>query len=88
MSTTVQYTPKGVCSSNMKVTLSDNGTIEEIVITGGCDGNLSGISALVKGMDAQEATTRLAGIRCGAKSTSCPDQLTIALKKALDAQSH
>ena len=53
---------------------------------GGCAGNIKGIMALVKGMKAEEAIERLSGIRCGFKTTSCPDQLAITLREALDQQ--
>ena len=79
---TIQYKPKGVCSQLMNVTIQD-GVIQDIQVLGGCSGNLQGISALVKGMKAQEAIERLKGIRCGFKSTSCPDQLAKGLEKAL-----
>ena len=80
---TIQYKPKGVCSQLMNVTIQD-GIIQEVQVLGGCSGNLQGISALVKGMKAQEAIERLKGIRCGFKSTSCPDQLARGLEKALE----
>ncbi|WP_409968106.1 TIGR03905 family TSCPD domain-containing protein [Bengtsoniella intestinalis] len=86
MSTTVQFRPQGVCSNGMQVTLDENGIIEQVVITGGCNGNLSGISSLIKGMDAKEAIARMEGISCGPRSTSCPDQLSKALRQALQTQ--
>jgi len=76
------YKPKGVCSRQMNLEL-ENGKIKSVQIIGGCDGNLKGISRLVEGMDAREAVTRLKGIRCGFKDTSCPDQLARALQEAL-----
>ena len=79
---TYTYQPKGVCSRQMVVELEGN-TIKSVEVLGGCNGNLQGISRLVEGMDAHEAIRRLQGIRCGYKSTSCPDQLSVALKKAL-----
>ena len=60
-----------------------NGKVTNVEFVGGCDGNTKGIAQLVKGMDAQEAADRLAGIRCGYKPTSCPDQLAQALREAL-----
>ena len=78
---TIQYRPKGVCSSYMEIDV-DNGVIQDCRVKGGCSGNLKGISALVRGMSAREAVERLKGIRCGAKSTSCPDQLARALEEA------
>jgi len=76
------YRPKGVCSEEFRFTLN-NGTIENIQVIGGCNGNLKGICALLTGTDAAEAVNRLKGIRCGEKSTSCPDQLAQALEVAL-----
>ena len=73
---------KGVCSRSTKVVLED-GIIKEVKIIGGCDGNIKGISQLVVGMSAKEAIKRIKGIRCGLKSTSCPDQLALALEEAL-----
>lgn len=73
------YTTKGTCSRLINISV-DNGVIEDVSFVGGCNGNLQGISRLVKGMKVDEAISRLDGIRCGAKSTSCPDQLAQALK--------
>lgn len=79
---TVEYKPKGVCSRAMRVTVED-GVVQNVEVLGGCDGNLKGIVSLVRGMKAEEAITRLEGIRCGGKATSCPDQLSKALRQAL-----
>lgn len=78
----IQYKPRGVCSYLMSIEL-DDGMIRDIEIHGGCSGNLQGICQLVKGRSADEVITLLRGIRCGSKSTSCPDQLAIALSEAL-----
>ena len=75
----MRYQTKGTCSSSIDIEVN-NGVIESVAFTGGCNGNLKGISALVKGMTVEEAISRLEGIRCGFKSTSCPDQLAQALK--------
>jgi len=75
----MRYKPQGVCSSAIDIEVKD-GVIESVKFTGGCNGNLQGISALVEGMNAEEAIKRLKGIRCGFKSTSCPDQLAQALE--------
>lgn len=80
---TYTYYPKGTCSKQMDVEL-ENGVIREVRVLGGCNGNLQGISSLVRGMKAEEAIERMKGIRCGFKPTSCPDQLSIALTKALE----
>ncbi len=77
------YTPKGVCSRLISIEVDEDGIIKEVSFTGGCNGNLKGIGALVKGMKAEEAISRLENIRCGMKNTSCPDQLAQALKQAL-----
>ena len=79
---TYTYTPTGVCSSKIDLEL-ENGVIRSVVFTGGCNGNLQGISRLVTGMTAQEAIERLQGIQCGWKPTSCPDQLSKALAAAM-----
>lgn len=77
---TYTYRPQGVCSQLIEIE-TENGIITDVHFTGGCNGNLQGISALVKGMPVEEAKKRLSGISCGFKNTSCPDQLS----KALDA---
>ena len=76
----VTYKTKGTCSQLMHVTAED-GVIKSVEIVGGCNGNLQGISRLVVGMDVKEAISKLDGIRCGDKPTSCPDQLAQALKQ-------
>ena len=78
----MRYKTQGVCSSVIDIELKD-GVIDSVVFTGGCHGNLQGISALVKGMTPQDAISRLKGIRCGFKSTSCPDQLARALESMI-----
>ena len=77
------YTPRGVCSRKIHLTLDDDGIIENVRFEGGCSGNTQGVAALVKGMTAQEAIDRLSGIQCGFRYTSCPDQLSKALSEAL-----
>ena len=79
---TYTYAPTGVCSSQIDLELED-GVIRSVAFTGGCNGNLQGISRLVTGMRAQEAIERLQGIQCGWKPTSCPDQLSKALAAAM-----
>ncbi len=76
---TIQYRPKGVCSNYMEIDV-DDGIIADCRVSGGCNGNLQGISHLLKGMKVEEAIERIEGIRCGFKATSCPDQLAQALK--------
>lgn len=75
----LDYRTKGTCSSSIHVEL-DGRKIKRVVFTGGCNGNLQGISRLVEGMDIDEVIARTRGIRCGMKPTSCPDQLAQALK--------
>ena len=76
------YKTKGTCSTSIDVELKD-GVIDSVKFTGGCNGNLQGISALVKGRKPEEAISRLKGIRCGFKPTSCPDQLAHALEEMI-----
>ena len=78
----IKYRPKGVCSRLMEVEIEDD-KITKVEVTGGCSGNLQGISRLVVGMDVREAISKLEGIRCGSKPTSCPDQLAKALKMSM-----
>lgn len=73
------YKPQGVCSQSIDIQVTD-GVIDSVKFTGGCNGNLQGISSLVKGMRVEDAISRLKGIKCGFKSTSCPDQLAQALE--------
>ncbi|MBS6468366.1 MAG: TIGR03905 family TSCPD domain-containing protein [Bacteroides sp.] len=73
------YRTSGTCSSQIDLEVED-GILKEVHFIGGCNGNLKGISALVKGMKVEEVISRLEGIRCGYKLTSCPDQLCQALK--------
>ena len=77
------YRPKGVCSNTIDVEVED-GVIKSVECTGGCNGNLQGISRLVAGMKVEDAIDRLKGIKCGFKSTSCPDQLACALQEIMN----
>lgn len=81
----VEYKTSGTCSRGIIVDLED-GIIKECKFIGGCAGNTLGVGALVRGMTAEEAIERLSGIKCGFKSTSCPDQLARALKEALSEE--
>ena len=78
----MKYQPKGVCSTSIDIELED-GVVKSVAFTGGCNGNLQGISHLIQGMKAEEAIQRLKGIRCGFKSTSCHDQLAQALESMI-----
>lgn len=74
---------KGVCSLTTEVSLTDDGVIESVAVVGGCNGNLKGVCSLLKGLRAEEAVSRLKGLTCGSKQTSCPDQIALALEEAL-----
>ncbi len=80
-----EYNNKGVCSKKTILEIGDDNTIESVEIVGGCDGNRQGIMALLKGQKAEDAISRLEGIKCGFKNTSCPDQVAQALKAAMEA---
>lgn len=80
MKKTIHYVPSpAVCSVGIDLTV-ENGIVREVCFEGGCSGNLQGISLLTRGMKVKDVIDRLEGIRCGAKGTSCPDQLVKALK--------
>lgn len=79
---TMIYKTEGTCSQTIEVELKD-GVIDSVKFTGGCNGNLQGVSALVKGMKPEDVIARCKGIRCGFKSTSCPDQLARALESMI-----
>lgn len=78
----IRYITRGVCSRAIEIDLEGD-VIQSVRFEGGCSGNTQGVAALVCGMRAEEAAKRLAGIRCGFKSTSCPDQLAKALLEAI-----
>jgi len=78
----LEFKTKGVCSRQINIEV-ENGIVREVKFIGGCDGNANGISQLVKGMNVEEVITRLKGITCGRKNTSCPAQLAEALEKTL-----
>ena len=80
---THSYKTRGTCSRQIDFEL-DNGIVKNVSFFGGCNGNLKGIGALVEGRPAEEVIELLKGMKCGFKSTSCPDQLAQALEKALD----
>lgn len=75
----IQVQPAGVCSQMIQIVL-DGDTIKDVAYYGGCSGNTQGIASLVKGMNVNDVISKLQGIRCGYKATSCPDQLAQALK--------
>lgn len=78
------YKTRGTCSREIAFEIED-GKVKNVQFFGGCNGNLKGIGALVEGMDVDDVIRRVEGIRCGMKSTSCPDQLAQALKAAKNA---
>lgn len=79
------YTPHGVCSRAILIDAED-GVVNKVQFIGGCSGNTQGIARLAEGMDVDELISRLQGIRCGSKPTSCPDQLAKALLAAKEQQ--
>ena len=84
MEKTYTYQTKGTCARQIELKMEGD-IIRSVRFLGGCSGNTQGVAALVEGMTAEEAIRRLQGIRCGMKSTSCPDQLATALQEALQA---
>ena len=82
----VQYQPKGVCCKMMQIRIKDD-VILDVEFVGGCNGNLSGIGVLVKGMNINDIIPKLGGIPCGSRPTSCPDQLTKGLAAYIEAKS-
>ena len=83
------FKPHGVCARNIHVKLSEDGqTVEGVEFTGGCNGNLKAIGRLVAGMPTDKVVELLQGNTCGPRSTSCADQLTIALREAQSAASN
>ena len=81
---TIEYKTKGTCSRSITISV-DNGVVESVTFTSGCNGNLQGISKLVTGMKVEDVIERLKGIDCGGKGTSCPDQLANALLESKGA---
>lgn len=79
------YRPHGVCSRRITFAIED-GVLKDVAFEGGCSGNTQGLSRLAEGMRAEEALARLEGVRCGFKSTSCPDQLAKAIRQALEEE--
>ena len=79
-----QYNTRGTCSRQILFDIQD-GKVHNVQFVSGCAGNTKGVAALVEGMDVDEVITRLKGIRCGMKPTSCPDQLARALEQAKES---
>lgn len=78
-----EYTTKGVCSRKIDFDIED-GVLKNVSFLGGCNGNTQGICKLVEGMKAEEVASRLRGLNCNGRGTSCPDQLAIAIEKAIN----
>ena len=78
----MEYRTRGVCSQAIRFDIVDN-KVTGVQFIGGCSGNTQGVARLVEGMDVKEAISRLEGIHCGPRPTSCPDQLACALKAAI-----
>jgi uncharacterized protein (TIGR03905 family) len=76
----MRYKTSGVCSSAIDFDVVDN-KVTNVKFIGGCSGNTQGVAALIEGMDIDEAIKRIEGIRCGFRPTSCPDQLSKALRQ-------
>ena len=81
----VQYETQGTCSKMIDVTADENNVIQQVFFLGGCNGNLQGVSQLVRGQQIDDVIKKLDGIRCGTKGTSCPDQLCRALEQLKNA---
>lgn len=82
---TYTYRTKGTCSQAIQFEIEDN-KVHNVQFIGGCSGNTQGVSRLIEGMDVNEAISKIEGIRCGFRPTSCPDQLATAIKQALAEQ--
>ena len=80
----IEYKTRGTCARAVIVDIED-GVITDCQFVGGCSGNTQGVAALVKGMKVDEAVSKIKGIKCGMKSTSCPDQLALALEEAVNS---
>jgi len=76
------YTPEGVCAKKINVETND-GVVTNVEFIGGCNGNSKGVSSLARGMQIADVISRLEGITCGGRASSCPAQLAIALKQSL-----
>ncbi len=80
----MEYRTRGVCSQAIRFEIENN-KVHSVQFVGGCSGNTQGVARLIEGMDVNEAISRLEGIHCGPRPTSCPDQLARALKEAIGA---
>lgn len=82
----ISYTTYGTCAKKIDIEIDEDDIIKDIKFFGGCSGNTQGIASLVKGMKAEDIIERLEGIKCGFKETSCPDQLSKALKNYINSK--
>lgn len=78
---TFDFTPRGVCARGIHIEVDDSNTVTSVRFTGGCSGNTQGVARLAEGRKVDDVISLLKGIRCGAKGTSCPDQLACALNE-------
>ena len=81
-----EYKTQGVCAQKINFDIVDTDgrkVVSNVKFTGGCNGNTQGVARLVEGMEVHEAISRMEGIKCGFKATSCPDQLALAIKGAI-----
>lgn len=78
-----KYKTKGTCSRSIEFEVDENDIVKNVKFKGGCSGNLKGLSKLTEGLNSKEVIKRLSGITCGFRKTSCPDQLSKALKSVI-----
>lgn len=83
---TYTYRTKGTCSRQITVELDENQVIQKVEFLGGCNGNTQGVARLCVGHKAEEVIQLLSGVNCNGRGTSCPDQLSKALREALNQQ--
>lgn len=83
-----EYNPKGVCSRHYTFDINENDVIQKVDIIGGCQGNLAGISKIIVGMHVDQVIKAFEGTDCHGKGTSCPDQISLALKSYKESKQH
>lgn len=76
---TIQYRTEGTCCALITAAVDENNIVQDVQFTGGCRGNLEGIRRLIAGMNIDDVISRVQGVKCGSKNTSCPDQLSKCL---------
>ena len=76
------FKTRGTCSSKISVSI-EKGIVKSVIFNSGCAGNLQGISNLVEGMRVEDVISKLKGIDCQGRGTSCSDQLAKALEDAI-----